>query len=201
MNDSGYRQTVTRTIRMSPDLDQALQKLAKSERVSTNLVVNQAIRRFTEWEAIAERYGFITIPEFLHARLYSYLSEEEARELGEWAANNFGKDFVLFWFKKMSFDTVLDALRLLGSKYARIFNLEHSFDGRVHTVVLKHGWGQKGSVFNEQFLRTVFRSLLNLDTESERSEEQVVVRVTPYRDLRKPASRSDERRHSVKSVF
>lgn len=195
------RLTVTRTIRLSPDVDQSLQRLAKRERVSVNLLVNSALKRFTAWEAEAERFGFITVPASMHAKLYSYLTEEEAKEMGEWAGKNFGRDFILFWFKKISLDTVLQALTLLGSNYARIFHMEHSYDGRIHTVVVKHGWGRKGSIFNEEFLRTVFRGLLNLQADAEHTEDQVVIRVKSGREPQRPGWGNVDRRFSTVRRF
>ncbi len=191
------RDTVTRTVRLSPEVDQNLQKLAKRERVSVNFLVNLSLKRLTEWDSSAEKFGFVAVPGFLHAKMYSYFSEEQARELGEWAGKNFGRDFVLFWFKKINLDTVLEALNLLSSRYARIFSLEHNFDGKVHTIVVKHGLGGKGSIFNEEFLTSLFKELLNLSTESEHTEDQVVVRLKPIRELRKPSWAETYRRPSA----
>ncbi len=186
------RQTITRTVRLSPEVDRELQQLAKQERVSVNYLVASSLKRLTEWDILAEKFGFVAVPGFLHARMYSYFTVEQARELGEWgelgewAAKNFGRDFILFRFKKLSLDTVIEALRLLGSRYARIFSLEHTFDGKAHTIIVKHGLGAKGSVFNEEFLTGIFKGLLNLDPESERTEDQVVIRLKIPRETRKP---------------
>jgi hypothetical protein len=190
------RQTITRTVRLSPEVDRELQQLAKQERVSVNYLVASSLKRLTEWDILAEKFGFVAIPGFLHAKMYSYFTVEQARELGEWAAKNFGRDFVLFRFKKLSLDTVLEALRLLSSRYARIFSLEHTFDGKTHTIIVKHGLGAKGSVFNEEFLTSMFRGLLNLDPESERTEDQVVIRLKTPREIRKPSWSEPYRRQS-----
>jgi hypothetical protein len=172
---------------LSPEVDRDLQQLAKQERVSVNYLVTTSLKRLTEWDILAEKFGFVAIPGFLHAKLYSYFTTEQAKELGEWAAKNFGRDFVLFRFKRLSLDTVLEALRLLSSRYARNFSLEQTFDGKVHTIIVKHGLGAKGSVFNEQFLTSMFKDLLNLDPESERTEDQVVIRLKLPREARKPS--------------
>jgi hypothetical protein len=117
------------------------------------------------------------IPAALLGKMYSYLSDEEAKELGTWAANNFGRDFVLFRFKKMDLDSVLESLTLLNSRYARIFHLEHNFEGRIHTIIVTHGYGKQGSIFNEEFLRVIFADILKLAPELVRTDNQVVARV------------------------
>src|SRR6266571_2575475 len=129
------RQTITRTVRLSPEVDRELQQLAKQERVSVNYLVASSLKRLTEWDILAEKFGFVAVPGFLHAR---------------------------------------------------IFSLEHTFDGRAHTIIVKHGLGAKGSVFNEEFLTGIFKGLLNLDPESERTEDQVVIRLKIPRETHKP---------------
>ena len=193
------RETITRTIRLSPQVDLELQQLARQERVSVNYLVTSSLQKLTEWDIAAEKFGFVAIPGFLHAKMYSYFTVEQARELGEWAAKNFGRDFILFRFKKLSLDTVLETLRLLGSRYARIFSLQHTFDGRVHTIIVKHGLGAKGSIFNEQFLTSIFKGLLNLDPESERTEDQVVIRLKTPREIGKPTWSESYRRQPSES--
>src|SRR5436309_14331582 len=105
------RQTITRTVRLSPEVDRELQQLAKQERVSVNYLVASSLKRLTEWDILAEKFGFVAVPGFLHARMYSYSTVEQAREIGEWAATNFGSDSIIFRFKKLRLTT---ANRVIG---------------------------------------------------------------------------------------
>jgi hypothetical protein len=194
------RETITRTIRLTPEVDRELQQLAKQERVSVNYLVTASLKKLTEWDIAAEKFGFVSIPGFLHAKMYSYFTPEQARELGEWAAKNFGRDFILFRFKKLSLDTVLESLRLFGSR-ARIFSLQHTFDGQMHTIIVKHGLGPKGSVFNEEFLTSLFKVLLNVDPESERTEDQVVIRLRIPHETRKPSWSESRRQPSERRIL
>src|SRR5438132_3021055 len=68
------RQTITRTVRLSPEVDRELQQLAKQERVSVNYLVASSLKRLTEWDILAEKFGFVAVPGFLHARMYSYFT-------------------------------------------------------------------------------------------------------------------------------
>jgi hypothetical protein len=194
------RETITRTIRLTPEVDRELQQLAKQERVSVNYLVTSSLKKLTEWDIAAEKFGFVSIPGFLHAKMYSYFTPEQAKELGEWAAKNFGRDFILFRFKKLSLDTVLETLRLFGSR-ARIFSLQHTFDGKTHTIIVKHGLGAKGSVFNEEFLTSLFKVLLNVDPESERTEDQVVIRLRIPRETHKPSWSESRRQPSERRIL
>jgi len=73
--------------------------LAEKERVSVNFLVNRALRKFIEWDVYAEKFGFLSLPASMITKMMSYLSDEEAKEMGRWAGQNLVKDFLTFWFK------------------------------------------------------------------------------------------------------
>jgi hypothetical protein len=173
-----HRRSITRTIRINEDVDRALHKFSEEEGTSVSLTVNRALRRYVEWDAFAEKFGFINVPSSIHAKMFSYLTDEQARDLGEWAGQNFARDFIVFWFKKVNVETTLKALELLGSEYARLYQFDHASNGKNHTIILKHGRGPKGSSFNEEFVKGLFKGLLSKDVKTERTEDQVVANVT-----------------------
>src|SRR5436189_6468448 len=82
--DLASRTAVTRTIRLDGDTDRALSGLAEKERVSVNFLVNRALRKFIEWDVYAEKFGFLSLPASMITKMMSYLSDEEAKEMGRW---------------------------------------------------------------------------------------------------------------------
>ncbi len=46
--------SITRTLRLDAELDDNLLKLAESENISVNLLINKALTRYVEWDAHAE---------------------------------------------------------------------------------------------------------------------------------------------------
>ncbi len=170
------RKSVTRSVRLDADVDGLVQALAAKERVSVNLLINKALRKFVNWDTQAANFGFMSLPSSLHAKMFGLITQDEAKQLGQWLGHNFGKDFVMFWFKKMDVESILKALELLSSDYARVFQFEHSCSGREHTLVIKHGRGVNGSIFNAEFLRTLFKDLKK-EVRIEQTEDQVVAHV------------------------
>lgn len=170
------RTAVTRTIRLDGDTDKALTQLAEKERVSVNFLVNRALRKFIEWDVYAEKFGFISMPASLITKMMSYLTEDEAAEMGRWAGENLVKDFLIFWFKEVSLTTLVKGYPALDSKYGKAFEYEEHVDGGRWTIILKHGRGLKWSIYYEEILRSVFNSLLKKDVKTERTEDQVVAR-------------------------
>ncbi len=183
------QRTITHTIRVDENLDRLLRKVSDNDHITMNSIVARALRRFAEWDVYAERFDFVTVPSALLTRMMSLVPDEEVPELGRWAGGNLTRDLVVFWFKHVSLDTVLEAMKLVGSKYGRAFEFEHSSDGNEHVIVVKHNRGAKWSIFYDQSFKTVFKELLSMELKSDFTENQVVFRAqsSPKMSARSPA--------------
>ena len=113
-------------------------------------------------------------------KLMDCLSDEEARELGVWAGKNLIKEYITFWFKDVTPETLLEGFPKLLAKYGRAFAFEELEEGDRRTIILKHGSGAKWSTFYEEAIRTAFREHLGRDVKVDKSENQVVVRLRMY---------------------
>ena len=81
--------SVTRSVRIEKDADERLRQLATQGDTSVNTLVNRALRKFVEWDAYGEKFGFITMPAVILVKLMDCLTDEEASALGAWAGKNF----------------------------------------------------------------------------------------------------------------
>ncbi|HLC10611.1 MAG TPA: hypothetical protein VJL56_02065, partial [Candidatus Bathyarchaeia archaeon] len=113
--------TVNRTVKIETSSDTKLEAIAREQNVPVNFLVNKAINRFVDWEVHAEKFRFLSVSPSTQAKLMGYLTEEQARELGKWWAENAIIGLIVFWFKKFDFDALMRAIELLGSEYGRIF--------------------------------------------------------------------------------
>jgi hypothetical protein len=55
------RSTKLRTIRLARDLDNLLQKDAKSKRISTNSLLTSIVVKYAEWDRYAEKFGLVSL--------------------------------------------------------------------------------------------------------------------------------------------
>ncbi len=163
-------------MRLDGELDNNLLKLAESEDISVNLLINKALTRYVEWDAHAERFGLLSISRRLLRVLFDHLTEEEARELGRRSGKEGGPEMVTFWYKKFDLDNILKAVETLLSKYSNNFKLEHQYDGKIHTLIMKHDTGLKASAYYAESVKAVF-SLLGLKVKTSETEAQVVATV------------------------
>lgn len=179
--------TVTRTIRMPRDVEQELQQIAHTERVSVNSLVNQALRKFVDWDYYAEKGGFAISParQFLllparwevFARLLSHASDKEAARLGRWTGRNVAREVTVLWFREFSVRTALKCLELFASRFSRRYEYFYDTIGKEEVVTIEHGMGRKWSIFFEYVVRTVFGELLGKKVKITRMKNQVVARI------------------------
>lgn len=167
---------VMRTVRLPPDLDLQLVELANSQGVSVNTLTGRALQRFVEWDAYAEKFGFVDLPASLVTKLIETLTPDQARELGRWMGRDLLREYVMFCFKDVSSETVLHAFPHLLAKYGRVFAYEEHVEGTRRTLVIKHGRGPNLSIFYESVVAAAFTDLLKMNVRVERMESQIVAR-------------------------
>lgn len=172
----GQRSQSTRSVRIDAEVDEQLRRLAVAQGVSVNAVATRALRRYTEWDIFADRFGFIDMPASIVGRMFEGLTDEQVRGLGHWAGSTLLKEYVTFWFKEVSLETVLEACPRLFAKYGRLFEYEERDEGGRRTVVLKHQGGPRVSAFYEELVRSAFEVLLARPVALERTDNQVVAR-------------------------
>ncbi|MDG6997009.1 MAG: hypothetical protein JRN52_13900 [Nitrososphaerota archaeon] len=169
------KKTTTRTIRIEEDVDSALVELATRERISVNFLVNSALRKYVEWDYLAERFGIVTNFTGASRKMMAYLSDDEVKELARWVGRNQFKEFVTFWFKSIDLENVLRSIKLLG--YSGNFRYEEYVNGKVRTSVCKHNCGPKWSLYYEQVFKSVFEDLVKTQVTVESTDDQVLLKI------------------------
>jgi hypothetical protein len=168
--------SVTRTLRLDEDVEAGIVEIAEREQFSFNLLANRALRKLVEWEDKATKFGFIQVPISIVEKVFSILSDEEARELGREAGTNTLPEMVLFWFKKFNPETALKAMEMIGS-YGNAFRLQYTLDGETDTVVLKHDRGPRVSAFYSELFQSLFKPM-GARVETHETDGQVVATIT-----------------------
>src|SRR6267143_6989047 len=167
--------SVTRTLRLDEDVEGGIVEMAEREQFSFNLLANRALRKLVEWEDKAGKFGFMQVPTSIMEKVFSILSDEEARELGREAGMNTLPEMVLFWFKKFNIETALKAMEMIGS-YGNSFRLQYTIDGETDTVVLKHDRGPRVSAFYAELLGSLFKPM-GAKVETHETDGQVVATI------------------------
>jgi hypothetical protein len=133
-----------RTIRLTRDLDNLLQKDAKSKRISINSLLTSIIVKYAEWDRYAEKFGLVSLSRADSRLILEAIEDIKLSQIGNDLGKRAFKEFLMLWFKKTDVDKVLEGISL-WCKYAGIAEYDFETDGRNYTITLHHDIGEKWS--------------------------------------------------------
>jgi hypothetical protein len=171
------RPSVTRTIRIDEEVDQALGRLSDRQRVSVNQLVNSALRRYTEWELLADMIGMIDIHDKTVGKLFEGISEDKAREIGCDTGLNAWTEMVAFMFKTVNYSSILKMLEL-RARYGHWFIFERTRQKDMDVLILKHSQGKKVTAFFAEAMKCLL-GRVGMRFEIDESEDQILVKIHP----------------------
>lgn len=166
------------TFRLNSSILDELQREANQKEVSLNVLVNQILKRYSDWDRFENKIGMMPVPKkmlrnlidkcVITARNSGIKDVEPYRdEIVKQAAEiAFGimKDSVLFMKKDYNLWTVLAVLQ----DYMKVsgVNSDHRIeDGRKHVFIIQHELGEHWSLFTKELLRLIFENLAKVRAE------------------------------------
>lgn len=174
-SDHSKKSTRSITFRLESKVIDELQREANQNEISLNVLVNQILKRYTEWERYENKIGMMPVPKLMLSSLIDRaiemanntgilndsIIEEYRHQVIKQAANtayDLMKDAVLFMRKDYNLWTVLSVLQ----EYMKVsgINSDHQIEsGRKHVFVIKHELGQNWSLFTKELLTLIFETL------------------------------------------
>jgi len=164
MNDSMPR-SVTRTLRIDPELDKAIGRRASNDRVSVNFLVNRCIRRFVEWDALTAQFGMVTVPRLVLSELAGGKDTDAIERLGRMVARNFLEPAATYSLGTFDVASAIEMLRRSSTYGGRFsFDVGDGHDSHSHVIVIRHDEGWTWSRYYVGLLDEAFRVILGKDT-------------------------------------
>jgi superfamily I DNA and RNA helicase len=161
-------------MRISRKTDSLLRRDAKIKGISVNALLSSILTKYSEWDRNAEKFGFTSLTKQVFKGILASTDDESllrsAKELGA----RVPKEFILFWFKKITLETFLNYVSLV-CKYGGVGACESEVDEQHHTLNLQHDFGEKWSRFTRYFLEEGFRSCLGIEAQFDISKNAVFV--------------------------
>ncbi len=178
----GNRKTVLRTIRITKELDEAVQKDAKKEGVALNSLLSTALTRHVEFERFAEDYRVISISRELFRTILDSTDDEKLEKATRELVDYLPKDIVAY---RSIEPRVEDFVRGIETtfRYGRLAECEikRRGDSRI-TISLHHDLGPKWSQTLGRFLSGIARATFNTVPEIDTTKTSVVATLsTPAR--------------------
>jgi len=175
---SQSKKTRSVTFRLDSSVIDELQLEADNREISLNVLVNQVLKRYSEWDRFENKIGMMPVPKVILSSLIDkaiavakisgikdidHYRDEIIREAAKLA---FGlmKDSVLFMKRQYNLWVVLAVLE----EYMKVSGIkaDHKLEGaRKHVFVIQHELGENWSLFTKELLTLIFQNLANVKAE------------------------------------
>jgi hypothetical protein len=162
------------TFRLDSHTIDELQREADQNQISLNVLVNQVLKRYSDWDRYENRIGMMPVPKAMLTSLIDKavdmakkngIKEEDIERVRDQIikqaaeiAFNIIKDAVLFMKKQYNLWVVLAVLQ----EYMKVsgINSDHRIEGgRKHVFVIQHELGENWSLFTKELLELIFENL------------------------------------------
>jgi len=183
------KKTRSVTFRIDSSVVDELQREADGKEVSLNVLVNQVLKRYSDWDRYEGKLGIMPVPKTMLSSLmeravdmaknngiedvepYKKAIAKQAAEI----AFDIMKDSVLFMKKNFNLWTVLSVLH----EYMKVsgINSDHLIDGRKHIFVIQHDLGENWSLFTKELFEIIFEKLAEAKIETSITPNTVKVEV------------------------
>ncbi len=169
------KKTRSVTFRIDSSVIDELQAESDNREISLNVLVNQVLKRYSEWDRYENKIGMMPVPKQILTTLIDK-SIEIARASGirdidkyrneiikQSAQIAFGlmKDSVLFMKKQYNLWVVLSVLE----EYMKVSGIksDHRIEGSSkHVFVIQHDLGENWSLFTKELLSLIFENLASI---------------------------------------
>lgn len=178
------------TFRLESAVIEELQIEADYRETSLNVLINQILRRYSNWERYENKMGMIPVPRIILINLLDEIMKTGIergiediisfrntliKDLAS-IAFNFLKDSVLLIKKNYNLFSVLEVLE----QYIKVIgiNSDHRIeeDGK-HVYVIQHKLGENWSIFIKEVLILIFENLGKVKVEISSTENTTVAKV------------------------
>lgn len=145
------------TYRLPEKIVEELEAEATNKKISQNVLVNQILEKYVNWDRFSSKIGIIPVPRSILEALGVDMEGKDIDEIIN-VIKPIIKDNVMFikgdYDLKRCVETLEDYMRASGMKS------DHRVEGNLHHFIIQHELGMKWSVFTEQLLKEIFHDFV-----------------------------------------
>jgi len=160
---SDEKSSVTRTLRIDEEWDEALRKDAESMGTSVNALANQILKRYALTHRYFGRGQYLTISPQTLTSMISKLSREDIAKAGHDSGSIRPKDRLLIRGLPLTLESVIWYLKEILGTYNDWFYCEHHIQGKEQLFHLRHQYHSNWSIFLASYLQSMFKEILDIN--------------------------------------
>ncbi|WP_268543876.1 hypothetical protein [Candidatus Nitrosotenuis cloacae] len=135
-----------------------LRKESEKQGLSLNVLVNQILKRYMEWDVFESKVGMIPVARPVLDSLFKKLSEKEVIDIAKKVGGEIVKDIATFMKGTMNLESFMSWFETRMNMSG--FDMNHDVKNDTHTYIIKHDLGKNWSLYHKTVLELIFRNVL-----------------------------------------
>ena len=166
------RKTRTVSYRIDSEILEDIAKESKLRETSSNVLINQILRKFTDFDKYQHRVGMIPFPKEVLTSILETVNDEQIKILAQ-QAFRFLIETVILTQKQQDLAAILHLLK----EYVKVSGIasDHIIKGGKDVMVVQHDMGEKCSMFAKELLSLIFEKFVIARPDFEVTDSSVIV--------------------------
>ncbi len=145
------------TFRLNSAILDKLSTRADLQKTSLNVLMNQILCNYIDWDADAVKAGYMPIQRTTLVKLIDVLDEKIIAEIAEQSAKSNGKNSILYMYGKYNLENVLKNIRAKAHRSG--FSIKEYEENQNLEIVIQHNLGWKWSMFSKFYHQEIFHEI------------------------------------------
>ena len=145
------------TFRLNSSVLDKLSKRADWQKTSLNVLVNQVMCNYVEWDADSIKAGWIPTQRTILVKLIDTLDEKTIQDVAKQSAKSSGKDSILYMYEKYNLENLLTNIRASAQRSG--FSIKEYEENENMEIVIQHELGWKWSIFFKFYYQEILHEI------------------------------------------
>ena len=150
--------TVPKSFRIDESASIAVEEEAASQNVSSNTLMNQILKQFSEFDRFARRINTVKLSSSVFRDLLSEVDSEKVIEIAKSAGSSIPQAFATTKSGKVDVESLVDHIRSLAA-YAHLCEFSETIGTRSRLLTLVHDFGLNWSIFLVHYVNAMFEQV------------------------------------------
>lgn len=153
-----------------------LRNESEKQGISVNVLVNQILKRYTDWDMFESKMGMVPVARPILSSLFKKLSKDETIDLAKKVGSEIVKDIATFMKGSMDLESFTSWFET--RMHMSGFDVNHQVQNDTHTYIIRHDLGENWSLYHRTVLEIIFRNVLQKPITVDTNPRMITLRFT-----------------------
>ena len=169
------KKTETTTLRLNQGILDKLLTESTANGITLNALVNQVLKRYTEWDSFEPKVGLMSVPKEITKSIFDILEDGEITQIAEQVGKIEYRNMVLIMQKEFDFDSFLDWLekKLLQSNISitRVSKRDRQ------QYIINHNMGRKWAYYHQAIIEMLNKEYFKYDLRVDFDDKLLIINI------------------------